>query len=301
MKNKLLLIVFLSLCIFVAIAIPLYLVFGDQYPVAFAETFWLRIVGFPLTLIMAILVFWLLRYLFLKIDSSVSPANDPPVLIKHDLWLALGIYCLLTVIYFYPTLSTLNTHLIGPPEDNIVGYWDIWWANDKVLQGGQSLTFTNFLFFPNGSSLYYVAWSFYNLLLTFPLRLLMGNVAAYNLIILHSFPLAGIGAFLLIKYLTRNSWLALLGGFLFAFSPFHFARAQHHFHINTLQFVPFFVLYYIRAIREGTARNLVLATLFFLLNALSDWNYLFFASYFILFSYIYLAIRRRRWLLLVMS
>ena len=248
-----------------------------------------------MTFIFAALVYWILRYFFLKLDDSVAALRGDDISItKHDWLVAAAIYCLLTVIYYYPCLSTLGTHLIGPPEDNIVGYWDIWWSNDQVLRGSQSLTFSNLLFYPEGSSLYYVAWSFYNQVLSLPLRLFCGNIAVYNLIILHSFPLAGIGAFLLLRYLTRNSWLALLGGFLFAFSPYHFVRAQHHFHINTLQFVPFFVLYFIRTVREGTRRNLILATLFFLLNALADWNYLFFAGYFIVFSYIYLAIRRRR-------
>jgi uncharacterized membrane protein len=128
----------------------------------------------------------------------------------------------------------------------------------------------------------------------FPLRLFLGPVSAYNVIVLHTFPLAGLGAFLLVRCRTRNSWLALLGGFLFAFSPFHFVRAQHHYHISTLQFVPFFVLTYIRAVREKTRKYLILATGFFLLNALADWNYMFFAVYFVVFSYIYLAIRNRR-------
>jgi hypothetical protein len=313
----------LLLSLFVAVAIPLYLTFGEQlirdiyagkslgllnslisqqdrFPVEhYLELvdsfFWKRIIGFPLTFLFAALVYWILRYFFLRLDDPVSnQGNDDISITEHDWLLATAVYCLLTAVYFYPCLPTLGTHLIGPPEDNIVGYWDIWWSNDQVLPGDRSLSFSNLLFYPEGSSLYYVAWSFYNLLLSFPLRLLCGNVAVYNLIILHSFPLAGIGAFLLLRYLTRNSWLAFLGGFIFAFSPYHFVRAQHHFHINTLQFVPFFVLFFIKTVREGTRKNLILATFFFLLNALADWNYLFFAGYFIVFSYIYLAVRRRR-------
>jgi hypothetical protein len=322
---KSLLIMALILALFVGIAILLYLAVGEQlvreiyagqssailnsfisqqddFPVEHylqivRDTFWLRIVGFPLTIFFAIVIFFLFRYLFLKIDEPEASPGVQPLRLRYDLLVALGAYGLMTLIYFHPCLANINTHLIGPPEDNMAGFWDCWWAHDKVLCGGQSLTSTSFLFYPEGSSLYYVAWSFYNLLLLVPLRWFLGGVASFNIVILHSFPLAGLGAFLLIRYLTRNSWLALLGGFLYAFSPFHFARAQHHLHINTLQFVPFFVLFYIKAIRVGTVRNLVLASLFFLLNALADWNYLFFAGYFVLFSYLYLAVRRHRFLL----
>jgi len=309
------------LATFVAIAVPLYYFFGEQlvrdiyagkslgilnglitqqaqYPVehylqVVNKAFWMRIVGFPLTFVFAVFICWILKYLFLKIEDEdhLEPASN---IVRGDFLLALGVYSLLTLVFFYPCLSNISTHLIGPAEDNLGVYWEVWWASDKVLHGTQSLTFTDFVFYPQGSSLYYAAWSFYNLLLSLPLGIIFGNIAAYNLIILHSFPFAGLGAFLLIRHLTRNSWLALLGGFMFAFSPLHFASAQHHWHINTMQFVPFFVLFYIRAIKEGTRRNLILATLFFLLNALADWNYLFFAGYFILFSYIYLAIRRAK-------
>jgi hypothetical protein len=318
-RQRFVIAVVVLLATLVAISVPLYYVFGEQlvrniyagkslgllnslitqqdsFPVehylqVVNETFWMRIVGFPLTFVFAVFVYLVLKYLFLKIEDEdhSEPASN---IVRGDVLLALGVYSLLTVMFFYPCLSSISTHLIGPAEDNLGIYWEVWWANDKVLHGIQSLTFTDFVFYPQGSSLYYAAWSFYNLLLSFPLGIIFGNVAAYNLIILHSFPFAGLGAFLLIRYLTRNSWLALLGGFMFAFSPLHFAKAQHHWHINTMQFVPLFVLFYIRAVKEGTRRNLILATLFFLLNALADWNYLFFAGYFILFSYIYLAIRR---------
>ncbi len=318
--------VVIALSVFVALAAGLYLAFAErlvrdiyagksigllnglitqqaQYPVehyllSVHNTFWLQIIGIPLTFLFVVLVYRIMRYFFLRLPSpAVAPAAQEDRTFKFDWLLALAIYSLLTIVYYYPCLSTMNTHLIGFPEDNMSGFWDLWWANDMVLHGDQSLTFTNHVYYPQGTSLYYVAWSFYTLAILFPLRLFLGPVSAYNVIVLHTFPLAGLGAFLLVRYLTRNSWLALLGGFLFAFSPFHFVRAQHHYHINNLQFVPFFVLTYIRAVKERTRQYLLLATVFFMLNALADWNYLFFACYFVVFSYIFLAIRNRRWIM----
>ena len=322
-RHRFVIVVVILLATFVAISIPLYYFFGEQlvrdiyagkslgilnglitqqaqYPVehyiqSFAESFWMRIVGFPLTFLFAALVYNILKYFFVRLSSpAVAPSTDHETPFKYDWLLALAIYCLLTIVYFYPCLSTMNTHVIGPGEDNMSGFWDLWWANDMVLHGDQSLTFAHHVYYPQGTSLYYIAWSFYSLAVLYPLRLFLGPVSAYNIIVLHTFPLAGLGAFFLVRYLTRNSWLALLGGFLFAFSPFHFVRAQHHYHINNIQFVPFFVLYYIRAVKENTRKYLILATLFFLLNAASDWNYMFFGLYFVVFSYIYLAIRNRR-------
>lgn len=253
------------------------------------------LVSVPLTLLVWAGMFFVARFLYLKTSKpELQAVPNPERYFKYDLLWAFIVYTLLTLLYFRSCLPTFATHLIGPPEDNMVVYWNLWWANDKVLHGIESLTFTNRIYYPEGSSLYYVAWSFYNLILVWILRLFLGACTVYNLIMLHSFPVAGIGAFLLTKYITKNSYLALLGGFIFAFSPSHFARAQHHIHINTLQFVPFFVLCYLRAVREGSTKMLWLAALFFLLNTLADWNYMIFAGFFILFWYLYQGINRRR-------
>jgi hypothetical protein len=253
------------------------------------------LLSIPFTLLAWAGIFFIARFLYLKTKASgLQVVSYPEKYFKHDLLWALAIYTILTLLYFRSCLPTFTTHLIGPPEDNMVVYWNLWWANDKVLHGIESLTFANRIYYPEGSSLYYVAWSFYNLILVWGLRLFLGACTVYNLIMLHSFPIAGIGAFLLTKYITKSSYLALLGGFLFAFCPSHFARAQHHIHINTIQFIPFFVLYYLRAVRESSAKMLWLAALFFLLNALADWNYMVFAGFFMFFWYLYQGFSRRR-------
>jgi hypothetical protein len=252
-------------------------------------------ISVPLTLLAWAGIFFIARFLYLKTkEPQLEAVPHPERYFKYDLLWAFIIYTGLTLLYFRSCLPTFTTHLIGPPEDNMVVFWNLWWANDKVLHGIESLTFTNRIYYPEGSSLYYVAWSFYNLILVWGLRLFLGACTVYNLIMLHSFPIAGIGAFLLTKYVTKNSYLALLGGFLFAFSPSHFARAQHHIHINTIQFVPFFVLYYLRTVREGSTKMLWLAALFFLLNTLADWNYMVFAGFFMFSWYLYQGFSRRR-------
>jgi hypothetical protein len=249
----------------------------------------------PLTLLAWVGIFLIARYLFLKSRQAEQVVTVPQqTIFKHDVWWALSIYVFLTLLYFRTCLPTFSTHLIGPPEDNMVVFWNLWWANDKVLHGIESLTFSNRIYYPEGSSLYFVAWSFYNLAIVWILRLFLGACTVYNIIMLHGFPIAGVGAFLLTKYFTRNSYLALLSGFLFAFCPSHFARAQHHIHINTIQFIPFFVLFYLRMVRERSTKMLWLATLFFLLNTLADWNYMVFAGFLMLFCYVYQGFREHR-------
>ncbi|SYZ71997.1 membrane hypothetical protein [Candidatus Zixiibacteriota bacterium] len=250
--------------------------------------------------IFATFYFWyvflrVLVFIFGKIKSDLPLIpTESQRLFKYDWLAAVAIYSILTIIYFFPFLKGFSDHLIGPAEDNMMTYWNLWWGHRVFFEGGGSLTFCSLICYPQGVSLYYQAYSFYNLFLSLPLTSLFGLAASYNLLIMHSFPLAGLGAFLLIRYLTRNSWLALFGGFMYAFAPYHIARALHHVNINSLQFVPFFILFFIRAVKEKGAGNVIWAALFFLLNALCDWNFMIFAGYFVLFSYIYLAIRRKR-------
>lgn len=248
--------------------------------------------GIPLTLF-----FWIGIIKVIKRVMSVTESQGQvtPHRFRHDTVLALAIYCLLTLVYFGPSLSNFGSQIIGPPEDNMGGYWNLWYSNELVLRGDESLTHTDMLYFPEGTSMYYFAWSFYNFAISILLWMILSPAAVFNLIILHSYPLAGLGAFLLVRYITGNSLVAIVGGFLFAFSPHHFARSLHHGNLNAIQFIPFFVLYFIRSIREGGARNLALATLFFFLNSMCDWNYMVIAGYFIVFGYVYVALRRRKW------
>ena len=69
-----------------------------------------------------------------------------------------------------------------------------------------------------------------------------GAVAAYNGIILLTFPLSAAAAFLLARYLGLAPTGSAIAAFAFAFSPFHLAHAAYHPHIAQTQWVPLFLL-----------------------------------------------------------
>jgi hypothetical protein len=178
-------------------------------------------------LVCLFLIYKLFRFLFSKIGVACAELSTPEL--KYDWLIAVAIYALLTVAYFFPCLGSINSALIGPTEDNMQTYWALSWGYDRVLHGTGSFTFVNDVFYPEGSSFYYEAWSFYNQLVSSLLRPVFNQTTAYNLLILLTFPLSGIGAFLLIRHILKNPYLALLGGFLFAFNPAHVGRALHVF------------------------------------------------------------------------
>ena len=71
---------------------------------------------------------------------------------------------------------------------------------------------------------------------------LSGPVAGYNWLVLLSFPLSAVSAYLLARYLALSIAAALLAAMAFAFSPFHIAHAAYHPHVAQIQWIPLYLL-----------------------------------------------------------
>ena len=210
--------------------------------------------------------------------------------------LAFVIYALLAIVFFYRVIPHINSQLIGPPEDNMQHVWDLWYARSP--SGGVSgLLHTTRIFYPEGTSLLFHPFSWFNLLLASTIGFLLTPVAAYNLLILLTFALSGAGAFLLIRHLTHDTAAALLGGFVFAFNPSHFGHALHQIEIASIQFIPFFVLFYLKSLERRSASNVAWASAFFLMNAACSWYYMILALICMVVLYGAEAHRARRFLL----
>src|SRR5688572_11251212 len=79
-----------------------------------------------------------------------------------------------------------------------------------------------------------------------------GPIAAYNALILLSFPLAALTAFLLARHLTLSCTAAAVAALAFAFSPFHIAHAAYHPHIAQIQWLPLYLLALWRCLDAAT-------------------------------------------------
>ena len=250
--------------------------------------------GIPLTLAFYYLLYRLLKVLL--VNSRRAPESECPVAAPVravEIVVAAAAYIVLTSVAFWPYLGSFSTAIIGPPEDNLVFFWNLHWFSHS-LGSDAGFSFTNLIFYPEGVDLAYHSLSWYNLALSVPLRSLFGPVATYNLLILHSFVLSGIGAFLLIRDLIDSMPAALVGGYVFAFSASHVAQALHHLNIASVQFLPFLVVYALRSMKQGGWRNVLPAALFFLLGSLASWTYLVIQTYVLLGLYACEAFRRRQ-------
>jgi hypothetical protein len=69
-----------------------------------------------------------------------------------------------------------------------------------------------------------------------------GGIVAYNVIVLFSFPLAALTAFLFVHRLTGRRRVAAVAALGFTFSPFHLAHAAYHPHVAQVQWLPLYLL-----------------------------------------------------------
>ena len=175
-------------------------------------------------------------------------------------------------------------------------FWNTWYAS--VARNPDGFFFTNLIRFPEGTSLYYHSFAYPKVFAIALLSRVTGTelpslLFLQNISLLISFPLAGVGAFYLVRHFTQNAAGALTGGFVFAFNPSHVAHVMHHAHVSSIEFIPFFVLSYLVAIERKSIIWLGLAIAFYALSALSCWYYLFYIAYFIAFHTVYTVIRDR--------
>ncbi len=223
-------------------------------------------------------------------------------------------YTALTLALTYPLALNFNTAIPGDGFDGWQNYWNLWWVKGALVDRGANPFFTDYLDYPTGVSLYFHTLNIFNGLLTLPIQLLFGLVVAYNSVVLFSFVMGGYGAYLLTRYVLEGgeagragypASAAFVAGLVYTFSPFHFAHLLGHMQVISLEWLPFYALYLLRAVGPGIRdkgqlpgteetrfllKNLVSrdtwkAALFLILTALCDWYYVLYA---LIFTVLYL-------------
>ena len=208
---------------------------------------------------------------------------------KKTIIFILLIYTLLTLILTYPTVFKINTHIpgdliAGADEDAWHDLWSFWWIK-KSLTSLSNPYFTDYLYYPNGVNLAFLEMSFFNSFLSIPLQLFFNLTTIYNLLFFFHYIIAALGAYLLVYYLTKNKYASFIAGFIFAFSPYHTIHSIGNFSLQSIGWIPFFILYFIKIFDEKTIKNVVLATIFLLFISLSN---LYYGIYSIIFSILFI-------------
>jgi hypothetical protein len=206
-----------------------------------------------------------------------------------------GFYVLMALVMTYPLVGQLSTHLPGIGDDLLVHYWN-GWRTKRVLTQGGDLFYTDLIFHPQGVTLLFHNISWYNIALWLPLGPLVGGVAAFNLVYLANLVLCGVGMYILARYLTRSTAAAFIAGLIYAFWPYRLFEINHP-NLITTQWLPLFLLYMMRAVREERKmRHALLAAIFLALTGYARWQLLVLAAILAGAYGVYsLAFERRHW------
>jgi len=160
----------------------------------------------------------------------------------------------------FPAILSFGSRFFCDDSDGLQNVWNIWWVRKAIVDLHQSPWWTGWLHYPTGTTLLGHTLNPFNGLLAIPLSAALSPVQVHNALVLLAFVGGGWTAFLLAYDATRAYWPSLLSGFAFTFSGYHFAHAEGHLQLVSLEWVPLFVLCWIRLLRAPTvARGIAAA------------------------------------------
>ena len=221
---------------------------------------------------------------------------------RIHLWVLL-LYSLLAVALTWPLVTQITTHVPGSDTwayDEYTFLWNIWYFKHALIDQLSTPLHTDLIFYPVGMGLVMYTFNLLAAALALPIHLATGNIPlASNLVNLASTALAGYGTFLLVLYLLRPAAVnsdrstvnsrfspatfhlspftllaAFIAGLIYAFASSRMVYlALGHYMIVTTQWLPFFLLYFVRILDRWRSRDALIAGVFAALCLLTDMLY----------------------------
>ena len=169
-----------------------------------------------------------------KIIKSLSRASL--------LWVILY-FTVMTVVMTWPLVTRMGDSMVGLVGDNIYFVWMICWFKKALFDLGVNPFNIWFLNYPEGWSLAYTEITQANLAIAMPFYFIGGEVFAYNMAMIFTFVLSGLGMYLWVRQLSGRWDAALLAGTVYAFIPYHFAHFRiGHLNLSGMQWFPFYFM-----------------------------------------------------------
>ncbi len=173
----------------------------------------------------------------------------------------------------WPAVTRFRTHWFTDSGDGLQNVWNLWWVERAITVLHQSPWHTNDLHYPYGTSLLAHTLNPFNGVLAIPLATFLSPPIVHNCIVTFSFVAGGVTAYWLAYHLTRSHWPSLLAGYIFTFSSFHFAHAEGHLQLVALEWIPLFVLLWLKLIEAPTIARGIGAAVALSLVILCDYYY----------------------------
>ena len=159
--------------------------------------------------------------------ASASPRTHPAV----EALLPLTIGAVISAILFRHGLTHLRSYVFGVPGDSELFVWSFKWFPWAIAHGQYPMVSHSVFSTTGGINLAHNTFAPFGAILFWPLTKLWGPVLSYNLYALSAPALDMAAAYYLLRFhLERFS--ALVGSFLFAFSPILYNASAGHPQVN---------------------------------------------------------------------
>lgn len=173
-----------------------------------------------------------------------------------------------TLAVYSEVAVSAGSRINGSPDDTYAILWQLWWYKQSLLLLFSDPSYSAFVEAPYGIAVTHA--TVVNHLFALPLTWVFGPVASFNIMVLASFVLSGIGMYLLAMLITGSAAAAFFAGIAYAFSPFHSVfSASGGMDGAQIQYLPFTLFFLLRYDAHRKMQDLLCLSLFFLLAVLS--------------------------------
>ena len=201
------------------------------------------------------------------------------------------LYTVVSLIFTDPLWKHFSEAIAGY-GDVWTFYWSFWWLKKALTELFTNPFYLNYIFYPNGTCILLTETAVLHSILSIPFQYLIGLIPSFNLFTLFSFVFSAWGTYLLVKYLTKNTLSSLMAGFIYGFWPWRMVKLNvgHHCLLCT-EWIPFFVLFFIKIFEEENRLNAFWAALFLALTFYSEPTYFVFLILFGIFYFCFKLIK----------
>lgn len=188
----------------------------------------------------------------------------------------LFLFIISVALFTFPLVFKMNSHMPGfqTTDEPYAALWNFWFlkymAQTHQVGSKCSLIIAPFGIDSIGSG--YYLWDFINKSLT----VATNNVFTYNFEILFSFLASAVFMYWLVLYLSGNKACSFFSTIIYAYCPYHFARAWQHLGLAQTQWMPLYVLAMLKLREKSTFRQALLAALALFLVFSFDLYYAYF-------------------------
>lgn len=149
--------------------------------------------------------------------TETHHADPPGARVKREL-LVVALFLALSIVFTWPLVTHMSTHLSGGFFDARQRLWRYWWHRHALLNGINP-RFSHLTLYPTGQNL--TAWDAFpvDCAVTFALQTVMATVPAINVYVLLMLILSGYATYRLGRGLGLGAGPAIVAGLVYAFSP----------------------------------------------------------------------------------